>query len=110
GEIGRRVGERRTYRWCCWDGGHRGCCDRVTSPDQDAARLIHGQLLTVNELFLQILDEIIVEMKFPLEDTVGDTPAMAQESQDLVKNLVEPHAYFPLCRAVPKPPHPRTAY
>ena len=35
---------------------------------------------------------------------------MAQEIQNLVKNLVEPHAHFPLCRALLSFPHLRTAY
>ena len=58
------------------------------------------------EIFLQILDEIIVQSEFPLEGAIGDTPSVAQEIQDLIKNLVEPHAHFPLYRAVSKPPLP----
>ena len=50
----------------------------------------------MDDLFLQILDEIVVEMKFPLQGTIGDTLALTQEVQDLIQDIVKSHSLVPL--------------
>ena len=50
----------------------------------------------MDDLFLQILNEIVVEMKFPLEGTIGDTLALTQEVQDLIQDIVKSHSIVPL--------------
>jgi hypothetical protein len=43
-------------RW----GGNRLRRERASCPDQHTTVFIHGQTLAVNELFLQILQDVII--------------------------------------------------
>lgn len=46
-------------------GRHVGCAN-ASSPDQDAALLIHGEFLGVDEFVLEILQIVVIQSELPL--------------------------------------------
>jgi hypothetical protein len=52
GEIGGRVGKRRTVLRAGWRSGRVGSGDRGARPDEDIAPLIEGQALALDEFVL----------------------------------------------------------
>jgi hypothetical protein len=50
----------------------------------------------MDDFFLQILNKIIIQLKLSLQGTIGDTPALAQEVQDLIQDIVKSHSIVPL--------------
>ena len=63
----------------------------------DAALLIHGQALTVNQLVLQVIQRGIVELKLPLEGPIGQAAPLAQEGDHLIYHCdkVQPVSSLP---------------
>ena len=58
-----------------WGGNRLGWRARSSCPDQHATIFIHSQALAVNELFLQILQDVIIQLELSLEGTIGHASA-----------------------------------
>ena len=95
GEIGGRVGEGRLCRALngSWhtDGGRGRGGGSLASPDEDALLLIHRHALAVNEFHLEVLQGRVIELKVPLEQPVGDSPAALQHRKGLIHHLFKGH-------------------
>ena len=72
--------------------GGRGCGGgSLASPDEDALLLIHRHALAVNEFLLEVLQCSVLELKVPLEQTIGDTTAALQHREGLIYHLFKGH-------------------
>ena len=69
-----------------WRRRHLGC-PRVTYPDQDAIRLIHGELLGMDEFVLEILQIVVVQSKLSLDGPIRDALLALQPGNDLGQHL-----------------------
>src|SRR5262249_5715187 len=71
-----------------------------THPDQDAAVLIHGQTLTLDEFVLHIVHIRIIELELPLESAIGETPPALEHGDRLVQKLLKGHRQPSVCATV----------
>src|SRR5262245_60293815 len=71
---------------CVWLGGGWS-----TRPDQDAAVLIHGQTLALDEFVLHIFQIRVIELELPLESTIGEAPPALEHGDRLVEDLLKGH-------------------
>ena len=60
-------------------------------PDEDALLLIHRHALAVNEFLLEVLQCRVLELKVPLEQTIGDPTAALQHREGLIHHLFKGH-------------------
>jgi len=66
---------------------------RWPGPDQHFAILIHGHVLSRNDLVFQVLQVGIVKAELPLEGVIGHTSPLAQQVQDLIQYCIKIHGY-----------------
>src|SRR5262249_35601315 len=95
----------REIRWGVGEGclaralhGHRGdggTGASATRPDQYFPVLIGGEPLALDQFNLQILQRRIIELKLPLERTIGHPPPLAQEDDHLVQDRDKVHLVSP---------------
>jgi hypothetical protein len=62
-----------------------------TRPDQDAACLIHGQTLALDEFVLHIFQIRVIELELPLESAIGEAPPALEHGDRLVEDLLKGH-------------------
>jgi hypothetical protein len=74
-----------------WGGNRLEWRTRSSYPDQHATVFIHGQALAINEFFLQILQDVIVQLELALEGTIGHASAALEQSNCLVQQLLKSH-------------------
>jgi hypothetical protein len=44
------------------------------------------------EFFLEVFQRVIIEVELPFEYTIGDTPALTQQREDLVQDIIKAHS------------------
>jgi hypothetical protein len=97
GEIGRGVGEWRLGR------EHRGSCGtcgsrvKVAGPDQAPTRVVGHLRLRVEEFVFQGGELLVIQGELDLQRAIGDTAALAQQSERLIhhRNKVHPVSSLP---------------
>ncbi len=95
--------------WCggsrdglaCLDGRLMGClwqrCDwcqcrpSVAGPDKNAAVLIGGHPLGVDQFFLQVFEVVVIQSEPAFQRPVGHAPLALEECDDLLQNIIECH-------------------
>jgi hypothetical protein len=78
-------------------GRWQGRRPRGTGPDQHSALLIHGTLVDLDDLHLQIIEVRLVEVELALKRPIGDATALAEQRQDLIQHRVKVHDRSSLC-------------
>src|SRR5262249_25454440 len=75
---------RRRGRW-------RGSRGHLTGPDPDPAGVIHGQPARLHEVFLPILDIVVIQAKLPLERPIRRPALPLEKRNDLSEHVIEVH-------------------
>jgi hypothetical protein len=66
-------------------------CLGVTRPDEDPATLIHSQLLGMDDVFLEVFQLLIIQVKSPFERPIGHSPLALDKCEDLLQHLIKVH-------------------
>jgi hypothetical protein len=93
-EIRWRVGVRSAFRCRSWCRGWWGS-GRRAGPHEHGAILIHGHLLYLDELCLQVFEIRLVQLKLPLQGTIRHAPMTLQQGHHLFQHFVERHVGNP---------------
>src|ERR1051326_124711 len=64
------------------------CAGHPTGPDEYTAVFIHRQLFGVDEVFLEILQVIIIQSEPPFEDTIGQTLLPLKQLKNLRQDRI----------------------
>ena len=86
------MGYRRGARVGRLDGGVRGDqAPGVAGPDEDAASLIDGEALALDELIFERLQVRLVELELELERAIGQAAPLAQQRNRLIHHRDKVH-------------------
>jgi hypothetical protein len=88
---------KRSSRGDSGSGARRGMCRSSAGPDQDSAILIYGQLFGVNEIFLEVLQQVVIELEAAFEDAVGEALLLLEEGENLGQDGIIIHYRPSIC-------------
>jgi hypothetical protein len=91
GQIGGRVGKRRTVLGACWNGGREGHWARVPDPHQDSARLIGSEVLGLNEFLFEGFEGFVIQLELDLERPIRHALTLTEEGNHLIEDDVKLH-------------------
>jgi len=63
-------------------------------PDEHLPAVVGGDLLHVDQLFLDVLERLFIERELALQHPIGDAAVFFQKSTDLSDDLEEVHRAF----------------
>ena len=69
-----------------WGGG-----SQTTRPDEHPTVLLDGELLYLDEFFLERRELVVVKVKLHLESAIGSATTLLQEDDDLVEHSIKVH-------------------
>jgi hypothetical protein len=91
GEVRGGVGQWRTVLRAVRKNSGRARRVGMTGPDEDPTVFIDCELLGLDELGFEILQNGVIKLELPLEGSIGDSFALAEENHDLIEERVKVH-------------------